>query len=81
MQSHISTINLLKVLYQKKKKMFKPFKKQNALILIYHNDNKNSPDTFPLIRVRYSQVSLINRESLDIVRPYYRTLIAMFGGI
>lgn len=53
--------------------MLKPFKK--------HNDNKNSPDTFPLIRVRYSQVSLINRESLDIVRPYYRTLIAMFGGI
>lgn len=61
--------------------MLKPFKKQNALILIYHNDNKNSSDTFPLIRVRYSQVSLINRESLDIVRPYYRTLIAMFGGI
>lgn len=78
MQSHISTF--LKF-FIKKKKMLKPFKKQNALILIYHNDNKNSPDTFPLIRVRYSQVSLINRESLDIVRPYYRTLIAMFGGI
>lgn len=45
--------------------MLKPFKKQNALILIYHYDNKNSSDTFPLIRVRYSQVSLINRESLD----------------
>lgn len=27
--------------------MLKPFKKENALILIYHNDNKNSPDTFP----------------------------------
>lgn len=45
------------------------------------NGNQNSSDTFPLLGVRYSQVSLINRESLDIVRLYYQTLIAMFGGI